>query len=66
MACHGATKVSPYQLVYGHEDELPWELGSRSRCVTVQDDSTAYNYATLMKDEFGRCSRASAKSFDQY
>ena len=23
MACHGATKVSPYQLVYGHEDVLP-------------------------------------------
>ena len=26
MACHGATKVSPYQLVYGHEAVLPWEL----------------------------------------
>ena len=23
MACHGATKMSPYQLVYGHEDVLP-------------------------------------------
>ena len=23
MACHGATKVSAYQLVYGHEDVLP-------------------------------------------
>jgi len=23
MACHGATKVSPYQLVYGHEAVLP-------------------------------------------
>ena len=26
MACHGATKVSPYHLVYGHEAVLPWEL----------------------------------------
>jgi len=26
MACHCATKVSPYQLVYGHEAVLPWEL----------------------------------------
>ena len=23
MACHGATKVSPYQLVYGHQAVLP-------------------------------------------
>ena len=23
MACHGATKVSPYHLVYGHEAILP-------------------------------------------
>ena len=23
MSCHGATKVSPYQLVYGHEAVLP-------------------------------------------
>ena len=31
MSYHGATKVSPYQLVYGHEAVLPWEirLGSR-------------------------------------
>ena len=26
MACHDATKVSPYHLVYGHEGVLPWEL----------------------------------------
>ena len=26
MACHGATKVSPYHLAYGHEAVLPWEL----------------------------------------
>jgi transposase InsO family protein len=24
MACHRATKVSPYQLVYGHDVVLPW------------------------------------------
>ena len=31
MACHGATKVSSYQLVYGHEAVLPWELKIGSR-----------------------------------
>jgi len=25
MACHGLTKVSPYQLVYGPDAVLPWE-----------------------------------------
>jgi hypothetical protein len=31
MACHRATKVSPYQLVYGHDDVLPWELKTGSQ-----------------------------------
>ena len=52
MACHGATKVSPYQLVYGHEAILPWELKLGSRRVTFQDQLTTYEYSTLMKDEF--------------
>jgi hypothetical protein len=43
MACHGATKVSPYQLVYGHEVVLPWELKLGSRRVTFQDQLTAMN-----------------------
>jgi transposase InsO family protein len=37
MACHGATKVSSYQLVYGHEVVLPKELKLGSRRVTFQD-----------------------------
>jgi hypothetical protein len=51
MACHGATKVSPYQLVYGHEAILPWELKTGSRRVTFQDQLTTDEYAALMKDE---------------
>jgi len=31
MACHGATKVSPYQLVYGHDAVLPLEIKTGSR-----------------------------------
>jgi len=31
MACHGSTKVSPYQLVYGHNTVLPWEIKTGSR-----------------------------------
>ena len=51
MSCHGATKVSPYQLVYGHEAVLPWETRLGSRRITFQDQLTAKDYATLMKDE---------------
>ena len=50
MACHGATKVSPYQLVYGHEVVLPWEIKLGSRRVTFQDQLTANEYSILMKD----------------
>ena len=51
MSCHGVTKVSPYQLVYGHEVVLPWETRLCSRRVTFQDQLAAEDYAALMKDE---------------
>ena len=48
MSCHEATKVSPYQLVYGHEAVLPWETPLGSRWVMFQDQLTAEDYAMLM------------------
>ena len=51
MACHGSTKVSPYQLVYGYDAVLPWEIKTGSRRMFSQDQLTADDYATLMKDE---------------
>jgi len=51
MACHGSTKVSPYQLAYGHDAVLPWEIKARSRRLSFQDQLAADDYATLMKDE---------------
>jgi len=51
MACHGATKVSHYQLVYGHEAVLPWEFKIGSRRVTFQNQITADEYSALKKDE---------------
>ena len=30
MACHGLTKCSPYELVYGHTIVLPWEIRTGS------------------------------------
>jgi len=51
MACHGATKVSPYQLVYGHDAVLPWEIKTSSRWIFSQDQLTTDDYTTLMKNE---------------
>jgi hypothetical protein len=51
MACHGATKVSPYQLVYGHDDVLPWELKTGSRRTSLQDQLSLDDYSTMMKEE---------------
>jgi len=51
MACHGSTKVLPYQLVYGHDTVLPWEIKTGSRRVSFQDQLAADDYVALMKDE---------------
>jgi hypothetical protein len=51
MACHGATKVSPYQLVYDHVAVLPWELKTGFRRTSLQDQLLVDDYSTLMKEE---------------
>ena len=51
MACHGSTKVSPNQLVYGHDAVLPWEIKTGYRRLSFQDQLTADDYAPLIKDE---------------
>jgi hypothetical protein len=51
MAPHGATKTSPYELVYGHHAVLPWEKQSDSRRVVLQKDLSSGDYSGLMMDE---------------
>jgi len=51
MACHGATKVSPYQLVYGYDAVLPWEIKTGSKRLFSQDQLSTDDYITLMKDK---------------
>ena len=48
MSCHGSTKNTPYQLVYGQEVVLPWEINIGSRRVSFQNDLTADEYVELM------------------
>jgi hypothetical protein len=51
MAPHGATKTSPYGLVYGHHAVLPWEIQSDSRRVVLQKDLSSRDYSSLVMDE---------------
>ena len=51
MACHGSIKSSPYELVYGHNVVLPWEIQTRSRHVMLQNDLIAKVYKNLMMDD---------------
>jgi hypothetical protein len=50
ISCHGATKTSPYHLMYGQEVILPWEITAGSRRAEFQNDLTAKKYAALMND----------------
>ena len=51
MTSHGSIKMSPYELVYGHNAVLPWEIRTRSRHVTLQNDLFAEVYKNLMIDD---------------
>jgi hypothetical protein len=62
MACHGATKVLPYQLVYGHDVVLPWEVKAGSRRIFSQYQLAADDYVTLMKDELEDLARHQLKA----
>ena len=51
MAYHGSIKTSPYELVYGHNAVLPWEVQTGSRRVILQNDLSAKVYKNLMIDD---------------
>ena len=51
MACHGSIKASPYELVYGRNVVLPWEIQTGSRRVTLQNNLSAEVYKHLMMDD---------------
>jgi hypothetical protein len=47
---HGATKVTPFELVYGQEAVLPIEIGLKNLRVTGQDSLSAKEYHELMME----------------
>ena len=51
MACYGSIKSSPYDLVYGHDAVLLWEIQIRSTRVRLQNNLIAEVYKNLMMDD---------------
>jgi hypothetical protein len=47
---HGATQVTPYELVYGQEAVLPVEVNLQALRVARQNDLSAVDYNDLMMD----------------
>ena len=48
MSCHGSVKYAPYQLVYGQEAVMPWEINIGSRHVALQEKISADEYSSFM------------------
>jgi hypothetical protein len=63
MAPHGATKTSPYELVYGHHAIFPWEIQPDSRRVVLQKDLSSKDYSGLMMDELEDNKKVKVKQF---
>ena len=51
MVYNGSIKASPYELVYGHNAVLPWEIQTRSRRVTLQNNLSVKVFKNLMIDD---------------
>jgi hypothetical protein len=47
---HGATKVTPFELVYGQEAVLPLEINMQSGRVMYQDSLSAEDYRNQLMD----------------
>jgi hypothetical protein len=62
---HGATKVTPFELVYGQEAVLPIELGFQNLRVTRQDSLSAKEYHELMMDKIDDVPKSQFKALEE-
>ena len=53
---HGATKVTPFELVYGQEVVLPVEVNLDAYRLAKQNDLSAVDYYNLMMDNIDEVS----------
>jgi hypothetical protein len=62
---HGATKVTPFELVYGQEAVLPVELGLHSLRVTGQGSLLAKEYQELRMDKIDDVHKSRFKALEE-
>lgn len=59
---HGATQVTPFELVYGQEAVLPVEINLQVFRVARQNDLSAIDYTNLMMDRIDDVSEERLKA----
>jgi hypothetical protein len=62
---HGATKVTPFELVYGQEVMLPVEIGLQSSRITEQGSLSAKEYHELMMDKINDIHKSQFKALEE-
>ena len=59
---HGATRVTPYELVYGQEAVLPVEINLQALRIARQNELSAVDYNNLMMDRIDDVSEERLKA----
>ena len=62
---HGATKVTPFELVYGQEAVLPVEVNMGTYRLAKQNDLSAVDYHDLMMDNIDEVIDKRLKAFKE-
>jgi hypothetical protein len=62
---HGATKVTPFELVHGQEAVLPMEIGVQSLRMTRQGSLSANEYHELMMDKIDDVQESRFKALEE-
>jgi hypothetical protein len=62
---HGATKVTPFELIYGQEAVLPVEIGLQSLRIIGQGSLLAKEYHELMMDKIDDVHESQFKALEE-
>ena len=62
---HGATKVTPFELVYGHETVLPIEVNLDAYRLAKQNDLFTVDYHDLMMDNIDEVTNKRLKALNE-
>jgi hypothetical protein len=62
---HGATKVTPFELVHGQEAVLPIEVSLQNLRIIRQDYLSAKEYTELMMDKLDEAPKSRLKALEE-